>query len=95
MTQDEYDDESRYEIVQGAELVGEYFAYAVVYVAEEDIIVEDGIGVGAEVTVHRSTSPIFMSTLPRLTIMSASFQPTNRSLVTVRFSSEGERILQR
>ena len=91
--QDEHYDEAGDEVVEPAYLLREELAYPIVDMAEEDAIVEETAGLN--LAVHRSTSPMLMSMLPRETIMSASFQPTSRSLMMVRFKREGDRILQR
>ena len=44
---------------------------------------------------YRSTSPMFTSRLPKITIRSATFHPISISASTVRLMKDGERILQR
>ena len=95
--QDQHDDQAGDEVAQPA---GSDVGHRVVdeikkrVAAQHSIGAEHPFGVG-HAPHYRSTSPMFMSTLPRDTIMSASFQPRSRCSVIVKLIREGERILQR
>ena len=82
--------ETGHEIGQPA---GQRLPHEVIHLAEERRFAQDVVG--SQQAVQRSTSPILMSRLPRVTIISASRNPTSRCSVTVRLMREGERILQR